>query len=192
MRMNVNTNETFDSFYQTISIFGPRIIAAVVGGAIIGFENQVYQKPAGLRTNILLCIGCALVTIISILSGQMFADSATRITAQILTGIGFLGGGVILHQKERVQGVTTASTIFVNAAVGITVGTGFIFSGVAVALLAAIVLVLLKPVDSFVDNFPYFIHLRTKNHILVTHRKLHNEKIKQAAEKIVKNIGIEP
>jgi putative Mg2+ transporter-C (MgtC) family protein len=185
--MPPNANESFDQFNAILGTYGPRMVAALIAGAIIGLENQIYAKPAGLRTNIILCLGCALITIISIASGIEMHDSTTRITAQILTGIGFLGGGVILQHNDRIKGITTAATIFVNAAIGITVGSGFIFSGVAAALLVALVLILLKPVDRFVETFPYFVKLRQMDLITEHSRKKRDQTIEQIAAQVAEN-----
>ncbi len=181
------SNESFDQFLALLTVYGPRMVAAIISGGIIGFENQIYGKPAGLRTNILLCVGCALVTIVSIITGTTLHDSPTRITAQILTGIGFLGGGVILRQSDKIKGVTTAATIFVNAAIGITVGSGFIFSGVAAALLASVVLFFLKPLDLMIDRSPFFTRLRQRGFILEHHRKKRDETIKAIATQVAEN-----
>jgi putative Mg2+ transporter-C (MgtC) family protein len=101
------------------------VVAALLGGAI-GVERQLKHRPAGLRTNMFICFGAALFTIISgLMSGGGSED--TRIAAQIVTGIGFIGAGVILHSGASVQGVTTAATIFVVAAIGMCAGTGLMF-----------------------------------------------------------------
>jgi len=97
---------------------------AVILGGIIGIERQIRDKPAGLRTNILICVGSTLFMSIS----NAFGD--TRIGAQIITGIGFLGAGSVLHSHGFVLGLTTAATIWVVAGVGMALGSGMY--GVAV------------------------------------------------------------
>jgi putative Mg2+ transporter-C (MgtC) family protein len=92
-------------------------VAAILGG-IIGIERQIHDKPAGLRTNILICVGSTLFMSIS----NAFGD--TRIGAQIITGIGFLGAGSVLHAHGFVLGLTTAATIWVVAGVGMALGSG--------------------------------------------------------------------
>ncbi|MEO6938963.1 MAG: MgtC/SapB family protein [Candidatus Kapaibacterium sp.] len=155
-------NETFEGFIALTVVYGPRAVAALIAGGLIGLENQIFAKPAGLRTNVVLCLSCCVITIISIITGQTIGGEPSRITAQILTGIGFLGGGVILHYRDRVSGITTAATIFVTASVGITVGTGYIFTGVAVALLTAIILVVLRPVDALIEDSAFFKRMRKR------------------------------
>lgn len=93
------------------------LLAAVMGG-IIGIEREIRDKPAGLRTNILICVGSTLFMSIS----TVFGD--TRIGAQIISGIGFLGAGAVLHSHGFVLGLTTAATIWVVAGVGMALGSG--------------------------------------------------------------------
>src|SRR5215813_6643567 len=101
-----------------------KLVLAVLLGGIIGVERQIRDKPAGLRTNILICVGSTLFMSIS----NAFGD--TRIGAQIITGIGFLGAGSVLHSHGFVLGLTTAATIWVVAGVGMALGSGMY--GVAV------------------------------------------------------------
>lgn len=129
------------------------LLATLLGGAI-GFEREVAGKPAGLRTNILICIGAALFTHLSISiaqigfspTGQPYGDT-TRIAAQIVSGIGFLGAGAILHAHGAVVGLTTAATIWVVAAVGAAIGAGAYVEGVGTSVLIILVLVGLRPVE---------------------------------------------
>ncbi|HKN67494.1 MAG TPA: MgtC/SapB family protein [Gemmatimonadaceae bacterium] len=129
------------------------LLATFLGGAI-GFEREIAGKPAGLRTNILICVGAALFTHLSISiaqigftpDGRPYGDT-TRITAQIVSGIGFLGAGAILHAHGAVVGLTTAATIWVVAAVGAAVGAGAYVEGVGTSVLIILVLVGLRPVE---------------------------------------------
>src|SRR3954447_9496260 len=100
-----------------------RLLLAAGLGAALGIEREFRQKPAGLRTNILIAVGSAVLTMVSI---DMVSAGGTpdRIAAQIITGIGFLGGGAILRNGKSVHGMTTAATIWVNAAVGMAAGAG--------------------------------------------------------------------
>src|SRR6188508_2420524 len=97
-------------------------LAAVLGGAV-GLEREYRQKPAGLRTNMLIALGSALFSILSIELGAG-TGSPDRIAAQVVTGIGFLGAGAILRSGDHVHGLTTAATIWVNAAIGMAAGLG--------------------------------------------------------------------
>jgi putative Mg2+ transporter-C (MgtC) family protein len=129
------------------------ILATILGGAI-GLEREIAGKPAGLRTNILICLGAALFTHLSIYiaqigftpDGRPYGDT-TRIAAQIVSGIGFLGAGAILHAHGAVLGLTTAATIWVVAAVGAAVGAGAYVEGVGTSLLIILVLVGLRPLE---------------------------------------------
>ncbi|MBI2861126.1 MAG: MgtC/SapB family protein [Chloroflexi bacterium] len=99
-----------------------RLLLAAGLGAVIGFQRGKLGKPAGLRDNILICLGAALFTVASVY-GFVGADAA-RVAAGIVTGIGFLGAGTILRRGEMVEGVTTAATIWVMAAIGLAAGAG--------------------------------------------------------------------
>src|SRR5436853_7299830 len=94
-----------------------RLLLAAGLGAAIGIERELHRKPAGLRTNILIALGAALMTMISIELARV-GGTPDRIAAQIVTGIGFLGAGAILRSGGSVPGMTTAATIWVNAGVG--------------------------------------------------------------------------
>ena len=120
-----------------------KLALAVLLGGIIGFERELAGKPAGLRTNILICIGAALLMDVSmrvaIVDGQRVGDPG-RIAAQIVSGIGFLGAGTILQGQGVVTGLTSAATIWVVAAIGMTVGAGFYIEGIGAGLLVTFVL----------------------------------------------------
>jgi putative Mg2+ transporter-C (MgtC) family protein len=128
-----------------------RLLLAAGLGAAIGLEREYRQKPAGLRTNILIAVGSALFTILSDLMGHE-AGTADRIAAQIVTGVGFLGGGAILRSGDSIHGMTTAATIWVNAAIGMAAGAGhFVLASVAAAL-TLVVLALLPPIEIYFER----------------------------------------
>src|SRR5438477_3720232 len=110
-------------------------IVAVLCGSIVGAERQRREKPAGLRTLVLVCLGSAVFTMMSFVFTPTNGD-AGRVAAQIVTGIGFLGGGVILRESAGVTGTTTAASIWITAAMGMVVGGGR--AGAAVALAVVI------------------------------------------------------
>jgi putative Mg2+ transporter-C (MgtC) family protein len=99
------------------------VLAAVLGG-LIGIERELRDKPAGLRTNILICVGSTLFMSISTTVAQVLGGDPTRIAAQIISGIGFLGAGAVLHSHGFVLGLTTAATIWVVAGIGMALGSG--------------------------------------------------------------------
>lgn len=107
-----------------------RVIAAVILGGLVGLEREVRDKPAGFRTIILICLGACLFTMTSESAGSVDGDS-TRIAAQIVSGIGFLGAGAILRDSRAVYGMTTAATIWTVAAIGMACGFGQLGMGAA-------------------------------------------------------------
>jgi putative Mg2+ transporter-C (MgtC) family protein len=114
------------------------VMAVLLGGAV-GLERELRGKAAGLRTNILICLGATLFTHLSIhISGP--AGDPGRIAAQVVTGIGFLGAGTILHTRGAIAGLTSAATIWLVAAVGVAIGTGAIFEAAGATLLTLLVL----------------------------------------------------
>jgi putative Mg2+ transporter-C (MgtC) family protein len=120
--------EGWDRLTTLLPVFMVRCAAAALCGGIIGLERELKSKPAGFRTNILICLGSAMYMAVGLLlvnfGGEQTSDPA-RIAAQVVTGIGFLGAGCIIQQRERVKGLTTAATIWVVAAIGIVAGAGF-------------------------------------------------------------------
>ena len=102
-----------------------RLVAAVILGGFIGLERELRDKPAGFRTIVLICVGACLFTIVSQVMGGPDWNS-TRIAAQIVTGIGFLGAGAILRDRRAVLGLTTAATIWAVAAIGMAAGFGLL------------------------------------------------------------------
>jgi putative Mg2+ transporter-C (MgtC) family protein len=109
------------------------VAAAFVCGGIVGSERERQEKPAGLRTLILICMGSAIFTVVSMSAALGRLDPA-RIAAQIVTGVGFLGAGTILRDRHSVRGITTAASIWATAAVGIAAGAGYVVSALALAL----------------------------------------------------------
>lgn len=125
-------------------------LATVFGGAI-GLERELGGKPAGLRTNILICIGSALYTNLSITMATGPADP-TRVAAQIVTGVGFIGAGTILHARGAVVGLTSAATIWVVAAIGVALGAAFYWEAAVTTLLVLVVLQGLGRVERLVGR----------------------------------------
>jgi putative Mg2+ transporter-C (MgtC) family protein len=121
------------------------VVAAVLGGAI-GVERELREREAGLRTHLLVCVGSALFTIVSAYGfrdfftagGNVSRIDPTRIAAQIVSGIGFLGAGAIIRQGLSVRGLTTAATLWVVAAIGLTAGAGY-YSAAAITTAVALV-----------------------------------------------------
>ena len=112
---------------------------AFVCGAIVGFEREKGHKAAGLRTQILICVGSAIFTVVS-MSPALGGHEPARIAAQIVTGVGFLGAGSILRDRHQITGLTTAATIWTVSAIGIVVGAGYVTGGVMLSLGVLLVL----------------------------------------------------
>ena len=125
-----------------------RLLLAAGLGAAIGVEREIRQKPAGLRTNILIAVGSALFTTISLRIAAV-SGMPDRIAAQIVTGIGFLGAGAIMRSGLSVHGMTTAATIWVNAAIGMAAGAGEYAMATVSTTITLLVLVVLPPIEAF-------------------------------------------
>jgi len=130
-----------------------RLLLAAGLGALLGVEREYRHKPAGLRTNILISIGAALFTIVSI-ELTTGGGSGDRVAAQIVTGIGFLGAGAILRHGATVQGMTTAATIWVNAAIGMAAGAGLLRLAIATTMLTIAVLFGLPFIEALFEDRP--------------------------------------
>jgi putative Mg2+ transporter-C (MgtC) family protein len=115
------------------------VLLAVLCGSAVGLERELRGKAAGLRTNILICVGATLFTQLSIDLAGGRGDPG-RLAAQIVTGVGFIGAGTILHSRGAVTGLTSAATIWVVAAIGVALGAGAVLEGMGVTLLLLIVL----------------------------------------------------
>jgi putative Mg2+ transporter-C (MgtC) family protein len=122
------------------------LLAVLVGGAI-GLERELHHKAAGFRTITLICIGA---TIITMLDSQLQATG--RISANIVTGIGFLGAGVILRDTNRIKGLTTSAYIWVSASLGIAIGAGFYLLAIGAAAIILIVMYIFRRLESWIDN----------------------------------------
>lgn len=108
-----------------------RLVLAAILGGLIGLERQLKHRPAGLRTNLFICLGAAMYTLLSDTLAVEHLGDHTRIAAQIIPGIGFIGAGSILHSRDRlVTGLTTAATLFVVASVGMAVGGGLYLTSI--------------------------------------------------------------
>ncbi len=131
-----------------------RIGLALVAGAMLGFERELSDKPAGIRTYALVCEGAALFMVIGILLAQQSGVEhatvdPTRIASTVVQGIGFLAGGVIFTIRERVKGLTTAAGIWVAAAIGLAIGGGFYILAFAAVIMSLLALRALMVVDRF-------------------------------------------
>lgn len=116
-----------------------RLILAALLGSFVGYERERTGKPAGLRTHGMVALGAALFTVVS-LNGFGPGSDTTRVAAMIVSGIGFIGAGAILHERGGVQGLTTAASLWVTAAIGIAVGVGMFLMSVVTTILVFVLL----------------------------------------------------
>ncbi|MCH7838837.1 MAG: MgtC/SapB family protein [Planctomycetes bacterium] len=128
-----------------------RVIVAVILGGLIGLERELRDKPAGFRTIILICLGACVLTILSQVMGSPDGES-TRIAAQIVTGIGFIGAGAILRDRQSVYGLTTAATIWAVAAIGMAVGFGELGLAVLGTLAILVALFVFDAVEHWIGD----------------------------------------
>lgn len=141
--------EIIDRFIETNICFEQleyfiRILLAGVCGAFIGFERRKRFKDAGIRTHLILSIGCAVIMIISKYAFSDILDyDAARVASNIITGVGFLGAGVIFIKSGSVRGLTTAAGIWTTAAIGMAIGAGFYLLGIAVSIVLVLIQLLL-------------------------------------------------
>lgn len=123
-----------------------RLLCALIAGLLIGFERGWHQKSAGLRTNTLVVVGSALYVMLSIKLTQTEGD-VTRIIAQVVTGIGFLGAGIIFKEGINVRGLTTAATVWCSSAIGCMAAAGYFLETIAGTVVILIINYFLLPVD---------------------------------------------
>ena len=131
---------SFDRLQQIVVVNGAigRLLVACLPGAAVGLEREFNRKAAGVRTNLLICMGSAFFTLLSaVLAGDGNPDKG-RVASNIVQGIGFLGAGLILHNRSRVSGLTSAASVFVVASIGMACGAG-LYAAAAVAALIVIV-----------------------------------------------------
>lgn len=158
---------SFFPLYEQLLVL--KLLLAFVIGLLIGYERDRSGKPAGMRTQMLICVGSTLLAGISIHLGDSYVATSgvrpdpARLMAQILVGIGFVGAGVVLKTNNRVTGVTTAATLWLTAAIGIGLGSGFYVS----SILATIFILLLEPIAAF----KAFLGLKSNTYLLQTVKK---------------------
>ncbi|HWX55353.1 MAG TPA: MgtC/SapB family protein [Verrucomicrobiae bacterium] len=139
----------------------PRLALAAFLGGLIGLERQLRRRPAGLRTNMFICFGAAMYTILSFeLTKYIGLNDQTRIAAQIIPGIGFIGAGSILHAKSGVSGLTTAATLFVVASIGMACGGGLYLPAIFATVMIFAGLLVLGWLEKQFSLKPLLMHYR--------------------------------
>ena len=155
-----------------------KLVLAIALGGLIGLEREASQKPAGFRTNILVCVGSAMMMTLSVLIVQAkggTSDSLVRMAAGVITGIGFLGAGTILHARGTIAGLTTASTIWLVAGLGLVIGAGYYLPALIFTALTVATLVLFRRVEETYlrkSQFHYHVKFKQRPYILSSLRKL--------------------
>ena len=177
-----------------------RLLLAIVIGGGIGYERQFKNRPAGFRTHILVCVGAAIVSMMQLylvqdtidfiikhpeLAGVAPRVDSGRMPAQVITGIGFLGAGTIMHEKGSIKGLTTAATVWVVGCLGLAIGYGYYWLSVVSGILVIIILVSLKNLESNILSRGNIIQIDIKYYdktgvtdFLRTYFRHHNIKIK--------------
>lgn len=138
--------ESVADLERILPVFLLRCFVAALCGGLIGIERERKNKPAGFRTNILICLGSAIYMAVGLLIPGANTDPA-RIAAQVVTGIGFLGAGCIIQSGNNVRGLTSAATIWVVAAIGIVVGAGFPILALIATVIVIVTLAMLRRVE---------------------------------------------
>ncbi len=138
---------------------GKLVLAAVMGG-VVGWEREVHERPAGLRTHVLVCMGSALITLVSV--SFQYPQDPSRIAAQIVSGIGFLGAGTILRQGNIVRGLTTAASLWTVAGIGMAVAIGGSFAFLAVFATLIVFLTL-----STMSRFEYVLGMKNLRDLMM-------------------------
>ena len=143
--------------------FWTEIGAALLCGTIIGLERELRGKPTGIRTCVLICLGTALFVSVGAQYSGPHVDP-TRVIGQVVTGIGFLGAGVIIGRGDSVTGVTTASVVWLLAAIGVMIGAGQLKAAIAISVLAVLVLTGVDQVENRVRRMRHAAGLPTESH----------------------------
>src|SRR5882762_333330 len=168
------------------------LLAAVLGG-VIGLERELRDKPAGLRTNILICLGSTLFMSISTRVAEVLGGDPTRIAAQIISGIGFLGAGAVLHSHGFVLGLTTAATIWVVAGVGMALGSGMYLVALFATAMSLVTLYFLSFVEDKIQgrrSYSYALVVSDLNQALASiNRVLQESSVSVASFNFKKEAG---
>lgn len=186
-----------------------RMLISVVCGFIIGFERKSRSKEAGVRTHAIVCLATCLFMILSKyiglplfsdVDGASFTGDATRIAAQVVTGIGFLGSGIIMYRRDVMHGLTTAAGVWATAAIGMAIGSGFVVIGVFATLLVVLIqLIMHLPIKAFQTRHISIIRLQVwmenddvLNEIvaLLGNNKISSYKVKNSDGKLIASVEL--
>jgi putative Mg2+ transporter-C (MgtC) family protein len=147
---------SFNSLSFVFDILIPSLLAVIFGG-LIGLQRERLERPAGLRTHALVCLGATVFTLVSYIGfSQVEGVDPSRIAAGIVTGIGFIGAGAIFRQGILVKGVTTAASIWISAAIGLALGTRLYYMAILVTVLGLLILSFLKNLENKLIHLPSY------------------------------------
>ena len=162
---------------ETIEVILKLVLAIALGG-LIGLEREASQKPAGFRTNILVCVGSAMMMTLATLLVQAkggTTDTLVRMAAGVITGVGFLGAGTIFQARGTIAGLTTASTLWLVAGLGLVIGAGYYLPALIFTALTITTLLLFRKIEASYlrkSQFHYHMKAKTRPYILSSLRKL--------------------
>ena len=158
---------------------GFKIFLSFIAGFILGLERKIRQQAIGVRTVILISISSTLLMLLSLHMGKTYGSDSSRLAAQVVSGIGFLGGGAILRQGLNIKGLTSAATIWAASAIGLTIGAGMYVAAIFVLIVLILALIILEKFET-----KYFPAERNKRLFLVFHNsKIDLEKLHSIIEK---------
>lgn len=174
---------------QQLQLSGPaasRLLVSCALGGAIGLEREWRHKDSGLRTNMLICMGAALFTIMSEVLAGASTPNKGQVAANIVQGIGFLGAGLILHTKSRVMGLTSAATVFVVAAIGMACGAGMYMEGVIATVLLLIALQLVGMMESRLGwkRYPMIYEVRAEVGLVMGKEVVGAERAEELARQV--------
>lgn len=186
-----------------------RMLVSIVCGFAIGLERKSRSKEAGIRTHAIVCLASCLFMILSKyltaplfsdITGNVFNGDATRIAAQVVTGIGFLGAGIIMYRRDVLHGLTTAAGVWATSAIGMAIGGGFIVTGVcATAIILLLQLIFHLPIKAFTTRHIALIKMQiwvenddVLNQILekLGTNKVNSYKVKQVGESLIATVEV--
>ncbi|KRB88467.1 MgtC/SapB family protein [Noviherbaspirillum sp. Root189] len=153
-----------DNDYVNIAV---HLLGALIAGGIIGLERSYHARPAGFRTHTLVCVASSLLMLVMLyqstwlpgMDSEMIRTDPTRMAQGIMTGIGFLGAGVIFKEGLSVRGLTTAASIWITAAIGVLIGIGFYYPAILATLLTVGILSFFRRIEAMMPSHSYAHHL---------------------------------
>lgn len=189
--------------------FVVRMLIAIICGLAIGFERKSRSKEAGIRTHAIVCLASCLFMILSKylaaplfsdISGNTFDGDATRIASQVVTGIGFLGAGIIMYRRDVMHGLTTAAGVWATAAIGMAIGSGFVVTGVcATVMILLLQLIFHLPIKAFTTRHIALVKMQiwVENDDILPQimeklgsKKVSSYKAKQVGESLIATVEI--